>query len=89
MLQRENHPIPTRAASLGISIPGTLSPAFHSLAGGQPPGKGWHSSLAPAVLPGLPRLPQLRQSRLWLGMQQGLILAQRVSLQQTVLPAWF
>lgn len=60
MLWGKNPPSPTSTASLGISISCTLSPVFCSLAGGQPPGKGWHGSLAPAVPLGLPRLPQPR-----------------------------
>lgn len=60
MLWGKNHPIPTSTASLGISISCTLSPVFCSLAGGQPPGKGWHGSPAPAVPLGLPQLPQPR-----------------------------
>lgn len=38
---------------------------------------------------GCPGFPSPGESRLRLGMQQGLILAQRVSLQQTLPPAWF
>lgn len=60
MLWRKNPLSPMSTASLGISISCTLSPAFCSLAAGQPPGKGWHGSLAPAVLLELPRLPQPR-----------------------------
>lgn len=41
-----------------------------------------------AQLPG-PGFPGPGESRLWLGMWQGLILAQRVSLQQTLPPGWF
>lgn len=63
VLWRANPLVPTKLASLGISIPGTLSPAFHSLAVRQPPGKRWHSSLAPAVLSGLPWLPQPQQEQ--------------------------
>lgn len=63
MLWRANPLVPTKAASLGISIPGTLSPVFHSLVVRQPPGKRWHSSLASAVLSGLPWLPQPRQEQ--------------------------
>lgn len=59
----KNPPVPTRAASLGISIPGTLSSAFCSPAGEQPPGKGWHSSQALAAPAGLPRLPQPRREQ--------------------------
>lgn len=63
VLWRDNPLIPIRAASMGISTPGTPSPAFLSPAGGQPPGKCWHGSLALAVPLGLPRLPQPGQEQ--------------------------